>query len=106
MAKKIIEIKRRHTLAQCSSFFVQKSSQRYLLLLKKTTTRFWPLNQARKEARSWRGRPRKKRKGVEDRCVHDTKNGLEQWLTVGVAHKLGPIKERRMEEAARSKTCT
>lgn len=48
----------------------------------------------------------KKRKGVEDRCVHDTKNGLEQWLTVGVAHKLGPIKERRMEEAARSKTCT
>lgn len=70
------------------------------------TARFRPLDQARKEARSWRGRPRKKRKGVEDRCVHDTKNGLEQWLTVGVAHKLGPIKERRMEEAARSKTCT
>lgn len=37
--------------------------------------------------------------------------GHEEWSgavvdVVGVAHKLGPIKERRMEEAVRSKTCT
>lgn len=103
-AKEIIEIKntRATYIVQVSS---HKSHHKSIFFCSETT----PLDFGRwtrliSKARSWRGLPR--RKGRVSRTGVYTKNGLEQWLTVGVAHKLGPIKERRMEEAARSKTCT